>query len=122
MALAYLSNGKAKEALESSNAGLDVVSNDTSCLAFKATALNHLGQYNEAGILLDFDRLIFQKKFNLIYGYDTIDEFNTQLYEFVVKHPNFRSSQLNRGLKSGESIPPPTLKAHNRRSWKPFIQ
>ena len=105
MALAYLCDGKAEEALKSSVSGLGIVGNDTSCLAFKSTALNHLGRRNEAGVLLDFDRLIFQKRFNSIDGYDTTDEFNANLSEYIVKHPDFGPTKLNRGLKSGESIP-----------------
>ena len=105
MALAYLCAGKAEEALTSSDSGLDIVSNDTSCLAFKSTALNHLGRRNEAGVLLNFNRLIFQKRFNSIDGYDATDEFNAKLSEYIVKHPDFGSTKLNRGLKSGESIP-----------------
>ena len=109
MALAYLCAGKAEEALKLSDSGLEIVGNETSCLAFKSTALNHLGRRNEAGVLLDFDRLIFQKQFNLIDGYNSTDEFNAKLSEFIVKHPDFAQSKLNRGLKSGKSIPPTFL-------------
>ena len=109
MALAYLCAGKAEEALKLSDTGLEIVGNETSCLAFKSTALNHLGRRNEAGALLNFDRLIFQKKFNSIDGYNSTDEFNAKLSEFIVKHPDFGPSKLNRGLQSGKNIPPAFL-------------
>ena len=110
LALAYLCDGKAEKALKLSDAGLDIIGNNTSCLGYKATALNHLGQRDEAGFLLDFDRLIFLKRFNSIDGYNTIDEFNTQFTKYLVKRPDFGSGKLGiSGMNSGESMPPTFL-------------
>lgn len=102
LAFANLCAGHPQEALIASNRGLDLKINDTSCLAFKSTALNHLGMREEAAELLDFDRLIYQKQFDAPAGFTSIEEFNQALFDHVKNHSTLKASKMNRGLTAGE--------------------
>jgi tetratricopeptide (TPR) repeat protein len=102
LAFAHLCAGNPDRALTASDQGLLIKANDTSCLAFKATALNHLERRKEAGFLLGFDRLIFQKQFSEIEGYASNDDFNEALYDHVKNHSSLNISKLNRGLVMGQ--------------------
>lgn len=105
LALAYLAAGRPEDALRQSETGLEIVGNDTACLGFKATALNHLERREEAAFLLDFDRFLYRKQFKAVEGYETVDDFNSQFTEHIINRPEFGPSKLNRGLNSGESMP-----------------
>jgi len=47
--------------LSASDSGLQIKANNTSWLAFKSTALNHLERRKEAGFILGLDPLNFSK-------------------------------------------------------------
>ncbi len=102
MAFAHLCAGNPDDALSVCNSGLLIKSNDTSCLAFKSTALNHLKRRKEASFILGFDRLIFQKQFINIEGYASNDDFNEALFDHVKNHSSLNVSKLNRGLVKGQ--------------------
>lgn len=101
LALTHLCAGNAEQALEAADKGLALKSNDTACLAFKSTALNHLGRREEAGELLDFDRLIYQHQFEAPDGFGSIDAFNQALFDHVKNHESLQTSKTNRGLTAG---------------------
>jgi uncharacterized protein (TIGR02466 family) len=102
LAFAHLCAGNPDEALGASDSGLLIKANDTSCLAFKSTALNHLKRRKEAGYILGLDRFIFQKQFTEIEGYASNDDFNDALYDHVKNHSSLSESKLNRGLVMGQ--------------------
>ncbi|NQV99932.1 MAG: tetratricopeptide repeat protein [Rhodospirillales bacterium] len=102
LAFANLCAGNPEAALQASSGGLDLKANDTSCLAFKATALNHLERREEAGYLLDFERLIYQKQFTAPVGFASIEAFNEALFAHVKNHTSLKDSKLNRGLVAGQ--------------------
>jgi tetratricopeptide (TPR) repeat protein len=102
LAFVNLCAGKPEAALAASNQGLERKANDTSCLAFKSTALNHLDRRQEAGFLLDFERLIYQKPFTSVDGFASVETFNQALCDHVKGHSTLRTSKLNRGLVAGQ--------------------
>ena len=88
--------------MSASGSGLLIKANNTSWLAFKSTALNHLERRKEAGFILGLDRLIFQKQFAEVEGYVSNDDFNEALYDHVKNHSSLNISKLNRGLVMGQ--------------------
>ena len=88
--------------MSASDSGLLIKLNNTSWLAFKSKALNHLERRKEAGFILGLDRLIFQKQFTEVEGYVSNDDFNEALYDHVKNHSSLNISKLNRGLVMGQ--------------------
>ena len=99
---AYLCNKEPEKALQACEKCLAIKPNHIAGLAFKATALNELGRREDAGFLLDFDRLIEPKQFETIAGYENVSAFNAAFSDHIRAHPTLKYLDRNRSLISGQ--------------------
>jgi len=99
---AYLCNKEPEKALEACEKCLAIKPNHIPGLAFKATALNELGRREDAGFLLDFERLIQPKQFETIAGYENVSAFNAAFSDHIRAHPTLKYLDRNRSLISGQ--------------------
>lgn len=107
----YLRQGDARAAVELSDGFLGDHPGNISVLAFKAIALEELGDKDGVRELYDFDRLLRPVKLSPPDGFADMKAFNGALAEHVLNHPSLvyapKSHATRFGRHSGELLAEP---------------
>lgn len=82
---------------------LDQYPGRTVAIAYKAMALNELGDRGAAARMLDLENLVSARIADAPAGYLTLDAFNAALVAEIEAHPSLVYSPLNRSLTRGRS-------------------
>ncbi len=75
----------------------------TAAIAYKAMALNELGDREAAARLFDLDHLVSSRTIAPPAGHATLEAFNAALVAEIEAHPSLEYSPLNRSLSRGRS-------------------
>jgi tetratricopeptide (TPR) repeat protein len=59
-------------------------------MALKCAALNEAGDTAALDVLLDFDRFALERRIEVPAGYDSLDDFNAALTDYVLSHPTLK--------------------------------
>jgi tetratricopeptide (TPR) repeat protein len=88
LCLSALRRGAAAEALALCERYLELSPANRKPLAYKAAALIELGRRDEAAVLLDFARLIEQRRIAPPPGHASVEAFNAALAAHIERHPS----------------------------------
>ncbi|MFQ6023102.1 MAG: tetratricopeptide repeat protein [Acidiferrobacterales bacterium] len=126
-----LERGEARAAVQVCDGYLKAHPGNTGVLAFKAVALNELGERDSVRFLVDFDRFIRPTQFRTPPGFASLTDFNTALAHHVCTHPTLvpapTSHATRLGKHSGELLieqkgPIAVLEALIRRTVEDYRQ
>jgi len=98
----YLEADEPAAALRSCQACLSVAPRNLMALTFMSIALDRLGDRESAARIVDFDRLIQQRRQAAPAGYRSISEFNDALATHVRSHPTLRTEPANNATRYGK--------------------
>lgn len=102
-AYATFRSGDPADCIRRCDAILDQYPGRTVAIAYKAMALNELGDREGAARLLDLDHLVSARIVEPPAAYTSLDTFNTALVAEIEAHPSLEYSPLNRSLTRGRS-------------------
>lgn len=88
IAAALLDLDRPAEAIDACEQCLKRLPGDTGAIAYKAVALDALGDREAAGELLDFDRFVRVGRVEPPPGFDSVDAFNAALIDHIENHPS----------------------------------
>ncbi len=88
IAAASLDLDRPAEAIDACERCFRILPGDTSAIAYKAVALDALGDRAAAAELIDFDRFLRVGRIEPPSGFDSIDAFNTALIDHIDTHPS----------------------------------
>lgn len=94
--------GKPAEAIQACNAYLERHPADAGVLASKSIALNETGETGELKELVDLERLVIPFRQNAPSGFRDMDHFNSELGEFVLRHPTLIVSPASHATRDGK--------------------
>ena len=98
----YLEVGALAAARGACRACLSVAPRNLMALTFLSIALDRLGDHESAARIVDFDRLIQQRRLAVPTGFENISEFNDSLARHVRSHPTLRSEPVNNATRYGK--------------------
>jgi uncharacterized protein (TIGR02466 family) len=98
----YLEADEPRAALESCRACLSVAPQNLMALTFMSIALDRLGDHDRASQIVDFDRLIQQRRIVVPAGFTDILQFNKALAHHVRTHPTLRADPINNATRFGK--------------------
>ncbi|MFQ5953697.1 MAG: tetratricopeptide repeat protein [Kiloniellales bacterium] len=101
LAALYLEQGDPGKALRACEACLQADPANRMALAFKAVALNELGDDQGVRFLLDFDRFIYARTMEAPAGFAGLDAFNAALAEHVCAHPTLHLGREDHSTRLG---------------------
>jgi len=101
MAGLHLERGEPAEALAACDACLKHHPGHVNSLALKSTALGELGDRGPLRELVDFDRLILEKRWNQAPGFESLEAFNGALTSHVLNHPSLSYEPHGRATRLG---------------------
>lgn len=97
----YLAAGDPGTGLELCDAFLEKHPGDVSAMAFKAAALNELGDEQGLRVVHDFDQLVRPQIIDTPDGYKDLDAFNTALVRHVLNHPTLVEAPASYSTMNG---------------------
>ncbi len=98
----YLEVDQPRAALESCQACLAVAPRNLTALTFMSIALDRLGDRKSRAFIVDFDRLIQQRRLMSPTGYTSVSQFNEALAKYVRAHPTLRTGPTNNATRFGK--------------------
>ena len=101
MAELHLEHGEPAEALAVCDACLKRHPGHVNSLALKSAALGELGDWAQLRQLVDFDRLILEKRWNRAPGFESLGAFNSALTNHVLDHPSLSYEPHGRATRLG---------------------
>jgi len=97
----YLASGEPATGLKLCDAFLESHSGDVSAMAFKAAALNELGDNEGLRTVHDFDQLVRPQIIEVPEGFKDLDSFNAALVEHVLNHPTLVEAPASYSTMNG---------------------
>lgn len=97
----HLERGEPAEALAACDACLKHHPGHVNSLALKSAALGELGDLAQLRELVDFDRLILEKRWNTAPGFQSLAAFNGALADHVLHHPSLSYEPHGRATRLG---------------------
>lgn len=97
----YLAEGDPATGLELCDTFLDTHPGDVSAMAFRAAALNDLGDHDELRTVHNFDKLIRPRVIDVPDGYADLSAFNAALVEHVLNHPTLVEAPASYSTMNG---------------------
>lgn len=97
----YLASDDPGTGLKLCDAFLDKHPGDVSAMAFKAAALNELGDYEGLGAVHNFEQLLRPQIIDVPDGYEDLGSFNAALVEHVLNHPTLVEAPASYSTMNG---------------------
>lgn len=97
-----LERGDFEPALQACDSALRLTPLNLRALGFKSAALTGLGGYDALHKLVDFDRLIAQRRVRPPSGFSSLGEFNTALINHVRSHPSMIHDPTDGATRGGD--------------------
>ena len=97
-----LERGDFEPALQACNAVLQLAPLNIRALGFKSAALTGLGRYDALHKLVDFDRLVAQRRLHCPSGFSSLGEFNAALIGHVRNHPSMIRDPVDGATRGGD--------------------
>ena len=92
---------KYQKVISSCKKALTISPGNISALAFLSSALNEIGNRDEASLYLNFEELIETNMISPSPAFPSLCEFNTALEDTVYRHPTLEVKESNRSLSQG---------------------
>ena len=108
LSFSLLANDECQAALESCDAGLELDPRNTSCLAYKVSALDGVGRRDEGQALADIQRFLAPVNVERAPGFASIADLNTALTKYILSFPTRpwdKTQTLDLMLKPAGPIP-----------------
>lgn len=97
-----LERGDFESALQACDSALRLVPLNVRALGFKSAALTGSGRYDALRKLVDFDRLIVQRRVRAPTGFSSLGEFNAALIDHVRNHPSMIRDPVDGATRGGD--------------------
>lgn len=97
----YLASDDPAMGLKLCDAFLETHSGDVSAMAFKAAALNELGDEGALRVVHDFDQLVRPQIIDVPEGFQDLDAFNAVLVKHVLNHPTLVEAPASYSTMNG---------------------
>lgn len=97
-----LERGDFESALQACESALQVMPLNIRALGFKSAALTGLGRYDALHELVDFDRLVAQRRVRPPSEFSSLGEFNAALIDHVRSHPSMIRDPIDGATRGGD--------------------
>jgi uncharacterized protein (TIGR02466 family) len=97
-----LERGDFESALQACDSALRLMPLNIRALGFKSAALTGLGRYDALRTLVDFDRLVVQRRVSPPSGFSSLGEFNAALIDHVRNHPSMICNPITGATRGGD--------------------